>query len=64
MVSDDVIEKLTSRKFIVAVLVTLTTAAPTAFRILDGSLYATVIIATVGAYLTANVVDKRPTTGS
>ena len=50
---------LLSRKFIVAVLSLVSVTALTAFKIIDGSLYGTVMIATAGAYMTANVTQKH-----
>lgn len=51
-------ERLLSRKFILAVLALLSLDVLLWFGKIDGSLYITGLIATVGAYLTANVTQK------
>jgi predicted PurR-regulated permease PerM len=51
-------ERMTSRKFILAVLALASASALCWFgRIADG-VYSAVVIATVGAYITGNVVQK------
>jgi predicted PurR-regulated permease PerM len=54
-----VIDKLTSRKFMLAVLSLLCSVGLVWFGKIADGVFATVIVATVGAYLTANVVQKR-----
>lgn len=49
---------LLSRKFIVAVLALLSLDVLLYLGLLSDSLYVTALIATVGAYLTANVAQK------
>lgn len=51
-------ERLTSRKFLLAVLALACLAALCAFDKIDGGQFITGLIATVGAYLTANVAQK------
>jgi hypothetical protein len=51
-------DRLTSRKFILAVLSLLSASALVWFDKIDGGVFATVMVATVGAYLTANVTQK------
>lgn len=49
---------LLSRKFIIAFAAILSASLLVAFRLIADGVYATVMIATVGAYLTANVTQK------
>ncbi len=52
-------ERLTSRKFILAILALLSSTLLCWFgRIADG-VYSAVVIATVGAYITGNVLQKK-----
>ena len=51
-------DRLLSRKFILAVLSLLATSALCWFGKIADGVFATVIVATVGAYLTANVAQK------
>lgn len=55
------IERLASRKFILAVLALLSCTALCWAGKIDAGVYATVMVATVGAYLTANVMQKKAT---
>ncbi len=48
----------TSRKYRLALLSLLSATALCAFGKIDGGVYSTVVIATVGAYMAANVVQK------
>ncbi len=50
--------RLTSRKFILAVLSLLSAFILVWFDKIDAGVYATVVVATVGAYLAANVTQK------
>lgn len=52
-------EKLVSRKFILAVLSLITTTTLCFTGDINGGVYSTVIIATVGAYITGNVLQKN-----
>jgi hypothetical protein len=47
------------RKFILAMVVVLITSALVAFKVIDQGGYVTVVMAVVGAYLTANVAQKK-----
>lgn len=47
-----------SRKFILALLSLLSATALCAFSKIDGGVYSAVVIATVGAYMAANVTQK------
>lgn len=49
---------LLSRKFILAMAILCASTALMAFDKLEDGVYATIIVATVGAYLTANVTQK------
>lgn len=51
-------DKLTSRKFILAVLVVICSTALCAFGKIDAATYGMVVGAVVAAYLTANVTQK------
>ena len=55
--------RLSSRKFILAMLSLLSASLLTWFGKIDAGVYSAVVIATVGAYLTANVFQrtKEPT---
>jgi hypothetical protein len=53
------IEKLSSRKFIIAVLSLLSVSVLCWFGKIDAGVFATVAVATVGAYLAANVAQKQ-----
>lgn len=50
-----------SRKFILALLALIALAALCWFRLIDGSQFITGLVATVGAYMTANVSQKAVT---
>ena len=52
---------LTSRKFIVTVLSLLSATALCAFGHIHEGVYSTVMVASVGAYLAANVTQKATT---
>lgn len=52
-------DRLFSRKFILAVLSLLSAFVLCWFKRIDAGVFATVIVATVGAYLTANVAQKK-----
>jgi len=54
-------ETFKSRKFIVAMLSLAVNAALAWFSKIDDGVYATVTVATVGAYLAANVAQKKVT---
>jgi hypothetical protein len=54
-------DRLTSRKFILAVLSLLSASVLVWFGKIDGGVFATVMVATVGAYLAANVSQKAVT---
>ena len=51
-------ERLTSRKFLLAVGSLVALSVLCWFRRIDGSLYVTGLLGTVGAYMTANVTQK------
>ncbi len=51
-------ENFKSRKFILSVLALISTSALCWFGRIDAGVYATVTVATVGAYLTANWAVK------
>lgn len=51
-------DRLTSRKFILAMLVVILTAGLCAAKLISEGVYSTVIIAVVGGYLAANVTQK------
>jgi hypothetical protein len=52
------IKSLISRKFLLAVLALVCASLLVAFKCIDGGVYATVMAATVGGYLVANVAQK------
>jgi hypothetical protein len=52
-------QRLTSRKFLVALLALASASVLCWFKRIDAGVYATVVVGTVGAYLTANVAQKR-----
>lgn len=57
----NLIEKLLSRKFIASIFALIsTTVLMYTDHIADG-VYATVVVATIGAYITGNVVQKSTT---
>jgi hypothetical protein len=56
-----VTDRLTSRKFILAVLVVLCATGLCAFSKIDAATYGLVIGGVVAAYLTANVTQKAVT---
>lgn len=47
------------RRFLLSLIAFIGTFALTWARIIDGGVYATVVIATIGAYITGNVVEAR-----
>lgn len=51
-------ERYASRKFILAMLTLLSASLLVYFGKIDGGVYATVVVAAVGAYLAANVTQK------
>jgi len=51
-------KRLTSRKFILAVLVVLCATGLCAFGKIDATVYGAIVGAVVAAYLTANVTQK------
>lgn len=50
--------RYTSRKFILAMLVLIICTALQWYGRIDGGVFSAVVIATVGAYITGNVVQK------
>lgn len=54
-------DRLTSRKFLLAVLVVLCATGLCAFGKIDGATYAMVVGGVVSAYLAANVTQKAVT---
>jgi uncharacterized membrane protein len=52
---------LLSRKFILAVLALLSATVLMWLEHIADGVYSTVVVATVGAYITGNVIQKRPT---
>jgi hypothetical protein len=52
-------KQLLSRKFILAVLSLLAVSVLCWFGKIEAGVFATVVVATVGAYLTANVAQKQ-----
>lgn len=57
-------DRLTSRKFLLSVMALLSTSTLCWFDRIDAGVYATVTVATVGAYLTANWAVKEKASGS
>ena len=55
--------RLSSRKFILAVLALVSTSTLCWFGRIDAGVYATVTVATVGAYMTANWATKEKANG-
>jgi hypothetical protein len=51
-------DRLTSRKFAIAVLVVLCATGLCAFSKIDGTVYGAIVCAVVAAYLAANVTQK------
>lgn len=56
---DATLARLSSRKFLLAVLSLLASTGLCWFGHIADGVYSAVVIATVGAYLTANVVQKK-----
>lgn len=56
--SQEFIARITSRKFILALLSLLSTTVLVWFGKINEGVYSAVVIATVGAYLTANVFES------
>lgn len=52
------IERLTSRKFIVALAAIVSATLLMWFGKIADGVYSTILVATIGAYLTANVAQK------
>lgn len=52
------VPRLTSRKFIISVLALLSATGLCYFGHISDGVYSTVMIATVGAYITGNVLQK------
>lgn len=52
--------KLASRKFITTVLTVLSAAVLVWFKRIDAGVHACVVVAAVGGYLAANVLEARP----
>lgn len=52
------LEKLGGRRFILTLGCGIATTVLTWFGKIDGAIYATVVIATVGAYITGNTTQK------
>ena len=50
---------LKSRKFVLALLSLLITSVLVSLKLIADGVFATVVVATVGAYLTANVLQKK-----
>jgi len=53
------LDRAGGRKFIVAMSVLISATALVVFGKIDQSIYSSVVLAVVAAYLTANVVQKR-----
>ncbi len=54
-------DRLTSRKFMLATLALVSASVLCWLGNIDDGVYATVVVATVGAYLSANVIQKKDT---
>lgn len=52
------IDKLTSRKFIVAIMIIVANALLVYFGKITDGVYSTVMVATIASYLAANVIQK------
>ena len=52
-------DKLISKKFIIAFLAIVINAALVYFGKISDGVYSTVMVATIAAYLTANVMDNK-----
>lgn len=48
-----------SRKFLLALLAILSATVLVGLRLIDGGVYSAVVIATIGAYITGNVAQKK-----
>jgi len=57
--NQEFISRITSRKFIVALLSLLSASLLVYLGKIDDGVYATVVVSTVGAYLTANVFQRN-----
>ena len=53
--------RLLSRKFLVAMAVIIAASVLAWNRMISDGVYSTIIVATVGAYFTANVAQKKTT---
>ena len=56
--ANSAVPRLTSRKFIISVLALLSATGLCYFGHISDGVYSTVMIATVGAYITGNVLQK------
>lgn len=54
----------TSRKFVLAMLTLLSASVLCWFKLIADGVYSAVVIATVGAYLAANVMQKKVQDGT
>jgi hypothetical protein len=59
MLDTEFISRITSRKFIVALLSLLSASLLVWFSKISDGVYSTIVVATVGAYLTANVFQSN-----
>lgn len=57
--NEDVMKRLASRKFLLALVVVLVLAVLCWFRRIDGAQFITGLVATVGAYMTANWASAK-----
>lgn len=53
-----IIENLGGRRFMMSMLIGISTTLLTYFAKIDGSTYSLVILGTVGAYITGNTIQK------
>ncbi len=51
-------ENIGGRRFVISMLIGLSTTALTYLEKIDGSTYSLVILGTVGAYITGNTIQK------
>ena len=56
------VNKLTSRKFISAILIIIINALLVYFTKISDGVYSTVMVATIASYLAANVIQKKEAT--
>lgn len=57
--SEAALAKFSSRKFILAMMALLTSTLLVWFAKISDGVYSAVMLATIGAYLTANVIQKQ-----